>query len=481
MYSYDTLNDFIKAFEKRGELKRVSFEVDPILEITEITDRVTKSGGPALLFEKVKGSKIPLLINTFGTEKRMCMALGVESFSELAERVASFLEPKIPSTFFESVQMLPMLQTLKALKPKTIRQGACQEIVNTENFSLFDLPALKCWPQDGGRYITLPVVITQDPETDAANYGMYRLQIFDEKTIGMHWQIHKGGAAHFHKAKLMKKRMEVAVALGPDPAVIYSASAPLPEGVDEMMLAGFIRNKAVEMVKGKTIDLEIPANSQIVLEGYVDPEEMRMEGPFGDHTGYYSLADLYPVFHVTAMTMQKNPVYPTIIVGAPLQEDFFMGKATERIFLPILKKQLPELVDMHMPAEGVFHNLLLVSIDKRYPGQARKVMSAIWGLAQLCFAKVVVVVDKDVNIQDVKEVAWKALNHIDPERDFMFTQGPIDVLDHAGRRMALGSKVGIDATRKWKEEGFDREWPDEIVMDRDVKTRVDEIWKKLGL
>jgi 4-hydroxy-3-polyprenylbenzoate decarboxylase len=481
MYSYNDLNDFIKALEKIGELKRISYQVDPILEITEITDRVTKSGGPALLFEKVKGSNIPLLINAFGTEKRMSMALGVENLEELASNVASFLEPRIPSTFLESIQMLPLLQTLKALKPKSVRHGDCQEIVKTENFSLFELPALKCWPQDGGRYITLPVVISKDPETGTKNYGMYRLQIFDDKTIGMHWQIHKGGAAHFHKAKAMGKRMEIAVALGPDPAVIYSASAPLPEGVDEMMLAGFIRNRPVEMAPCKTIDVEIPANSQIILEGYVDPSELRTEGPFGDHTGYYSLADQYPVFHVTAMTMRKDPIYPTIIVGPPVQEDFFMGKATERIFLPILKKQLPELVDMHMPAEGIFHNLLLVSIDKRYPGQARKVMNAIWGLGQLCFAKVVVIVDKDVNVQDVREVAWKALNHIDPERDFLFTTGPIDVLDHAGRLPCLGSKVGIDATRKWKEEGFGRDWPDEIVMDPKVKEKVNQIWTKLEL
>ncbi len=480
MHAYQDLNDFIRALEKQGELKRISQEVDPILEITEITDRVTKAGGPALLFEKVKGSNIPVLINTFGTEKRMAMALGVESLEALAERVNVFLEPKMPSGFMETVQMLPMLQTLRALKPKSVRRGPCQEIIKKDQFSLFEIPALKCWPQDAGRYITLPVVITKDPETGIANYGMYRLQIFDEKTIGMHWQIHKGGAAHFHKAKALGKRVEVAVALGPDPAVIYSASAPLPEGVDEMMLAGFIRNVPVEMVKCQTIDLEVPANSQIVLEGYVDPTELRQEGPFGDHTGFYSLADQYPVFHVTAMTMRENPIYPTIIVGKPLQEDFFLGKTTERIFLPLLKKQLPELVDMNMPAEGVFHNLLIMSIDKRYPGQAKKVMSAVWGLNQLCFAKVVVIVDKDVNVHDVKEVAWKALNHIDPERDFLFTHGPVDVLDHAARLPALGSKVGIDATRKWKEEGFTRDWPDEIVMDAAVKAKVDGMWKELG-
>lgn len=481
MDSYDDLNDFVKALEKQGELKRISQEVDPVLEITEITDRVTKALGPALLFEKVKGSQIPLLINTFGTEKRMAMALGVDSLEDLAARVASFLEPKMPSSLLETVQMIPLLQTLRALKPKTLRHGVCQEIVKTDDFSLFELPALKCWPGDGGRYITLPVVITKDPETGVCNYGLYRLQIFDERTIGMHWQIHKGGAAHFHKAKQMGKRVEVAVALGPDPAVIYSASAPLPEGVDEMMLAGFIRNRPVEMVACKTINMEVPAHSQIVLEGYVDPRELRKEGPFGDHTGFYSLADDYPVFHVTAITMRKNPIYPTIIVGKPLQEDFFLGKATERIFLPLLKKQLPELVDMHMPAEGIFHNLLLVSIDKRYPGQARKVMNAIWGLSQLCFAKVVVIVDKDVNVQDVKEVAWKALNHIDPQRDFMFVTGPIDVLDHASRLPCFGSKVGIDATRKSKEEGFLRDWPDEIVMDSNIKAKVDGIWAGLGL
>lgn len=481
MYDYQDLNDFVNFLENQNELKRIRFEVDPILEVTEITDRVTKAGGPALLFEKVKGSQMPVLINTFGTEKRMAASLGVSSLDELAVRVAGFLEPKIPASILESVQMLPMLQTLRALKPKTVKSGPCQEVVKTDKFSLFDLPALQCWPKDGGRYITLPAVISKDPETGTANYGMYRLQIFDDKTIGMHWQIHKGGAAHFHKAKKMGKKMDIAVALGPDPAVIYSASAPMPEGLDEMMLAGFIRNKPVEMVSCKTIDLEVPANSQIILEGYIDPSELRMEGPFGDHTGYYSLADMYPVFHVTAMTMRKNPIYPTIIVGAPLQEDFFLGKTTERFFLPVLKKQLPELIDMHMPAEGVFHNLLLISIDKRYPGQAKKVMNAVWGMAQLCFAKVVVIVDKDVNVQDVREVAWKALNHIDPQRDFLFTEGPVDVLDHASRLPTLGTKVGIDATRKWQEEGFTRDWPDEIVMDSAVKERVNQIWTQLGL
>lgn len=481
MYPYESLQDFVAALEKAGELKRIPVEVDPVLEITEITDRVTKSQGPALLFEKVKGSRMPLAINLFGTEKRMAMALGVPTLDAMAERISSFLEPRIPSSFLEAFKLLPVLRTLKALRPSQTKNAPCQEIVKTPDFSLYDLPALHCWPKDGGRYITLPVVISKDPETGGLNYGMYRLQIFDERTIGMHWQIHKGGAAHFHKARAMSQRMEVAVALGPDPAVIYAGCAPLPEGVDEMMLAGFIRNKPVEMVRCKTIDLEVPANSQIVLEGYIDPSESRLEGPFGDHTGYYSLADQYPVYHVTAMTMRKDPVYPTIIVGPPVMEDFFLGKATERIFLPLLKKQIPELVDIHMPAEGIFHNLLLVSIDKRYPGQARKVMNAVWGLGQLCFCKVVVVVDRDVNVQDIREVAWKALNHIDPERDFMFTTGPLDVLDHAGRLPCLGSKVGIDATRKWKEEGFDRAWPDEIVMDEAVKEKVKRLWTQLGL
>jgi 4-hydroxy-3-polyprenylbenzoate decarboxylase len=402
---------------------------------------------------------------------------------EVAKRIAEYLEMRMPEGLLGKLKMLPKLAEMGAFFPKIVTKGACQEVVKTENFSLRDYPVLTCWPGDGGPFITLPMVFSRNPETGKRNCGMYRLQVFDDRTTGMHWQTHKQGAEHYRRnvAEGKATRMDVAVAIGADPATMYSAILPLPPDLDEMMIAGFLRGSPVEMVKCKTVDLEVPANAEIVLEGYVELGELRTEGPFGDHTGYYSLADQYPVFHVTCVTERRDPIYATTIVGPPPMEDFYMGKAIERIFLPLMRMQIPEVRDMCMPAEGVFHNLMLISIRKSYPGHARKVMSAIWGLGQAMFTKIIVVVDDDVDVQNYSEVAWRALNNIDPERDIQFTMGPIDSLDHASRLINYGSKMGIDATRKWPGEGFTREWPEVLKMPGDVKNRVSEMWKKLGL
>lgn len=479
--AYQDLREFIAALEARGWLKRIRVEVDSILEIAEITDRVSKRLGPALLFEHVKGSTMPVLINAFGTEERMNLALGVTSIDEIAETLSELLETKPPESLWEKIKLLPKLKDLASAFPKKVKDGSCKEVIVKDHPSLEILPILKCWPKDAGRYITFPLVFTKDPETGIRNVGTYRMQVLDEKTTAMHWHTHKGGAAHYRKAKRLKKRIEVAVALGCDPATTFAATLPLPEGVDELLVAGFLRKKPVELVKCETIDLEVPANAEIVLEGFVDPDELRLEGPFGDHTGFYSLPDLFPVFHLTCLTHRLNPIYQTIIVGRPPQEDCWMGRAIERIFLPLMKKQLPEVVDFHMPFEGVFHNLMIVSIDKQYPGHARKVMHALWGLGQAMFTKVIVVVDRDVDVRDLSHVTWKVLNNIDPERDIQFVLGPVETLDHASRLPLYGSKMGIDGTRKWKEEGFTREWPDEIVMDEATKALVDQRWKEYGL
>jgi len=479
--AYRDLRAFIQTLEERGLLKRVTAEVDPILEIAAITDRVSKRGGPALLFENVKGSKIPVLINAFGTEERMNLALGVSSISEIAETLSELLDLKPPESLWEKIKFLPRLKDLASVPPKRVSDGPCKEVILKEEASLESLPILKCWPKDGGRYITFPLVFTKDPETGIRNVGTYRMQVFDGRTTAMHWHAHKGGASHFRKAKRLGKRMEVAVAIGCDPATTFAATLPLPEGVDELLVAGFLRKRPVELVKCETIDLEVPANAEIVLEGYVDPEELRLEGPFGDHTGFYSLPDPYPVFHLTCMTHRRDPIYQTIIVGRPPQEDCWIGGAIERLFLPLMRKQLPEVVDFHMPFEGVFHNLMIVAIDKQYPGHARKVMHAIWGLGQAMFTKVIVVVDRDTDVRDLSQVAWKVLNNIDPERDIEFVLGPVETLDHASRLPLYGSKMGIDGTRKWKEEGFTREWPDEIVMDPEVVKLVEKRWKEYGL
>jgi 4-hydroxy-3-polyprenylbenzoate decarboxylase len=479
--AYKNLREFISALEKQGELKRIPFEVDTELEITEFADRAVKQGGPALLFEKPKGSSMPVLINSMASMRKMEIAMEVSSVDQVAARIVEFLEltKQKPEGMLGKLKMLPKLAEMGSFFPKSVSKAPCQEVVQTEGFSLFDIPVLKCWPEDGGRYITLPMVFSKNPETGKRNCGMYRIQVYDERTTGMHWQTHKQGAEHFRRST--GPRMDVAVAIGCDPATMYSAILPLPPELDEMLIAGFLRNEAVEMVKCKTVDIEVPAQAEIVLEGYVTLGELRTEGPFGDHTGFYSLADEYPVFHVTCITRRRDPIYATTIVGPPPMEDFYMGKAIERIFLPLMRLQLPEVRDICMPAEGVFHNLILVSIRKSYPGHARKVMSAIWGLGQAMFSKCIVIVDEEVDVQNVSEVAWRAFNNIDPERDIQFTLGPVDSLDHASRLVNYGSKMGVDATRKWLGEGFTREWPPVIKMTDSVKLRVDELWKKAGL
>jgi 4-hydroxy-3-polyprenylbenzoate decarboxylase len=481
--AYQDLREFIAALDAAGELKRIPFEVDPKLEITEFADRAVKSGGPALLFERPKGSSVPILINAFASDRRMELALGVGTVQELADRITEFMEMKVPEGLMGKLKMLPKLAEVGAFFPKLVSSGPCQEVARKDGFSLHEIPVLTTWPLDGGPFITLPMVFSKNPKNGKRNCGMYRMQVYDERTTGMHWQKHKQGADHFRRLQAEGKqaRMEVAVAIGADPATMYSAILPLPPDIDEMMVAGFLRNKPVEMVKCQTVDLEVPAQAEYVLEGYVNLDELRREGPFGDHTGFYSLEDDYPVFHVTCVTHRKNPIYATTIVGPPPMEDFFMGKAIERIFMPMLRMTIPEIHDMCMPAEGVFHNLMLVSIRKSYPMQARKVMHAIWGLGQAMFTKCIVVVDDDVDVRNVSEVAWKVLNNIDPQRDIEFVTGPIDSLDHASRMPNWGSKMGIDATRKGPEEGFHRPWPDVMKMDPEVKARVDAMWKQAGL
>ena len=482
--AYKDLREFLARLEKEGELKRITAEVDWNLEITEITDRITKSGGPALLFENVKGYEIPLAINLFGSHRRMNLALEVDNLQEVADRISGYLDFKTPAGLIDKLKMLPKLGELGAFFPKTVKSGPCQEVIKTDNFSLFDFPIMQCWPQDGGRYITFPLVFTRNPDTGKRNVGCYRLQVFDERTTGMHWQTQKHGAEHFRRARSRfgTGKMEVAVAIGADPATVFSGVIPAPPDLDELLLAGFLRRAPVELVRCQTVDLEVPAQAEIVLEGYVDLNEFRREGPFGDHTGYYSLANDYPVFHLTCIAHRREPIYLSTIVGPPVEEDYFMGHAIERILLPIIKLQFPEIVDIQMPAEGIFHNLMIVAIRKSYPGHARKVMSGIWGLGQAMFTKVLVIVDEDVNVHDVGEVTWKALCAIDPERDVEFHLGPVDTLDHAARLPDFGSHMGIDATRKWPAEGYARGcWPDEIKMDEKTKRRVDALWKQLGL
>jgi 4-hydroxy-3-polyprenylbenzoate decarboxylase len=542
---FDDLRQWTSALDRAGELTRIQTEVDPILEIAEITDRVSKSrdsrnnpGGRALLFQNVKGYPgSQLLINQFGSEARMKLALGVNSLDEVADRIRAFMDVKSPQGFLDKLKMLPLLAEAGKFFPRTVPTGPCKQVIKRDNFSLVDFPILQCWPQDAGRFITLPCVTTRDPKSGKRNLGMYRMQVFDGRTAGMHWQRQKIGAEHYREAlrraaaetesrtgadrvgtgtlarpagqspatvrageaarsavDIMARssggsvladgdrpsgRMDVAVAIGTDPAVTFSAIVPAPPDIEEYVIAGFLRGAPVDLVKCETVDLEVPATSEIVLEGYVQLDELRTEGPFGDHTGFYSLEDLYPVFHVSCITHRQDPIYATTIVGKPPQEDAYMGKAVERIFLPLMKLTIPELVDINLPVEGIFHNLMIVSIRKSYPGQARKVMNAIWSLGQAMFTKCVIVVDEDVNVQDLGELTLKVLNHIDPERDIQFTLGPVDSLDHASRLPNYGSKMGIDATRKWASEGFTRPWPGEIVMDAKTKTLVDSKWAKL--
>jgi len=474
------LREFIKFLEDKKELVRVKSEVDPVLEVTEITDRISKKQGPALLFEKVKGSPYPIAINLFGSYQRMAWALGLNDFGEIGQQFASLLKTDPDMKFMQKIEALFDLYKLSTSKPKEVKKAPCQEIIKDKDFSLFEYPILQCWPGDAGRFITLPLVITKDPESGKQNLGMYRMQVFDEKTTGMHWHTHHDGAVNFRKYVKLGKRTDVAVAIGGDPVTIFSATAPLPYGIEELFFAGFLRGKAVEVVKARTVDLLVPAHAEMILEGYVEPAEERIEGPFGDHTGYYSVAGMYPVFHVTCITQRKDPIYPATIVGKPPMEDCYMGKATERMFLPLVKMQLPEIMDMNLPLEGVFHNCALISIRKSYPMHARKVMNAIWGLGQMMFTKFIFIFDEDVNVQNTSEAAWKAFNNVDPARDILISEGPLDVLDHSSPKPIYGAKMGIDATKKWPEEGYQREWPDEIHMSDDIRKLVDKRWKEYG-
>jgi 4-hydroxy-3-polyprenylbenzoate decarboxylase len=542
--AYDDLRDWIKTLEKNGELKRISAEVSPDLEITEISDRVSKigspgknvatkgkyaAGGPALLFENVKGHPgHKVLMNQFGSERRMAMALEVNRLEEIAERIHGLMNMKAPEGLFDKLKMLPQLGAITSAFPKTVtaKDAPCKEVILREGFDLNAFPILKCWPHDGGRFITLPCVHTRDPRTGKRNIGMYRMQVYDGQTTGMHWQRQKAAAEHLRNAlraqvqaaatgdprsasvaamaesaggtvtfpdgpvggipqvalgNLKGSRLEVAVAIGTEPATTFSAIVPAPPEVEEFMIAGFLRGKPVEIVKCETVDLEVPASAEIVLEGYVELSELRSEGPFGDHTGFYTMTDDYPVFHLTCITHRKDPIYAATIVGKPPMEDAWMGKAVERIFLPAMKLTIPELVDINLPVEAVFHNLMIVAIRKSYPGHARKVMNAIWSLGQAMFTKCIVVVDEDCDVHDIGEVVLRVANNIDPERDIQFTMGPVDSLDHASRLPNYGSKMGIDATRKWKAEGFSRSWPAMIEMDAPTKAKVNAIWEKLGL
>jgi len=496
---YADLREFVRRLEKEGELRRVKAEVDPVLEITEVVQRLRQlameapSGhiapnpnalGPALLFEKPKGSRYPLLINAFGSVRRMELAFEVEDLGQVAARIRGFLDMQTPQGLLDKLKMLPKLAELGSFLPKQVKDGPCKEVVHQRgDVNLFDFPILKCWPQDGGRFITFPLVFTKNPETGKRNVGMYRMQVYDERTTGMHWQTQKHGAEHFRRARAANPegRIPVSVAIGSDPATTLGGILPVPPDLDEMMFSGFLRRDPVELVKCETNDLEVPANAEIVLEGYVNLNEMRTEGPFGDHTGFYSLEGEFPVFHVECVTHRKDPIYLATVVGRPPQEDFFMGYAIERVFLPLMKMTHPEIVDVSLPAEGIVHNLMVVAIRKSFPGHARKVMNAIWSLGQAMFTKVIVVVDHDANVHDYREVVWKALCAIDPQRDVQFTLGPVDTLDHAARMQDFGSKMGIDATRKWATEGFARPWPDEMLVDEKTKTRVEAMWKTLGL
>jgi len=484
--AYNDLREFINALEARGWLKRITQPVNCELEITEITDRVSKMQGDknvALLFENVIGYDMPVLMNAFGSMDRMALAFGVEKIDDIAQEIRQIL--KLPYISLQNkLDLIKIIPTAKrAINfPKYVKNAPCKEVIIKDKPSLDKFPILKCWPGDAGRFITLPLVFTKNPLTGKRNVGMYRLQIFDQQTTGMHWHIHKNGAENFQAHReLGKDKIDVAVAIGGDPAITYAATAPLPRDIDEMVFAGFLRKKAVEMVKCETVDVEVPAGSEIILEGYVNMDELRVEGPFGDHTGYYSLADNYPVFHITCITHRKNPIYPATIVGKPPMEDCFLAKATERIFLPLLQSQLPEIIDINLPLEGVFHNCAVVAIKKSYPQQAKKVMHAIWGMGQMMFTKMIIIVDDHVNVQDMNEVWWRVFNNIDAKRDIVMVDGPLDVLDHSSPMPNWGTKVGIDATKTWPQEGQTREWPDEIVMSADIKKMVDAKWAELGL
>ncbi|MCP4094043.1 MAG: menaquinone biosynthesis decarboxylase [Planctomycetes bacterium] len=480
----DSLRDWIKVLEDAGELTRISAEVDPHLEISEITDRVSKEQGTsnkALLFENVKGSAMPVFINGFGSRERCAISLGKASIDEHAQRLRDVLDQAPPEGILDKLKMLPKLASMAKWMPKKVGTAPCQEVViQGDDVDLSKLPVLTTWPDDAGPFVTFPLCVTQDPDNGRRNLGTYRLQVMSKTTTGFHSHLHKDARRHLGKAAERGERIPVAVVIGADPYTCFASVIPAPPDLDELLIAGFLRDKGVPLVKCKTVPLEVPATAEIVLEGWVDPKELVTEGPFGDHTGFYSLADLYPIFHVECITHRKDPIYHTTLVGRPPQEDCWMTEGIERLLLPILQKQFPEVLDYRMPFEGVAHNLMYLRIKKSYPGHARKIMNAIWGLGQAMFTKVIVVVDEDVDIHSDSEVAWQVLNHIDPQRDLEFTLGPIEVLDHASRAACYGSKVGIDATRKWPEEGFTRDWPEAIVMSPEVKQSVDKRWKEFG-
>jgi len=519
--AFDSFRDFLNALDKAGELARIAQPLATELEITAAADRQMKKpgGGKALLIEKptVNGelSPFPVAINSFGSHRRMALSLGAESVEAVAQAIGALLPAKPPTGLREAFRFLGGALELRHTRPKLVHDGPCQEVIlrydeppaaNNVQASrithhepppcpsappplcppglptLHTLPILKCWPLDAGRFLTLPCVVTKDPDTGGRNVGMYRLQVYDQRTTGMHWQLHKVGARHGRRHYETGTRMPVAVFLGGDPVYTFCATAPLPDGLDELLLAGFLRKRSVELVKCQTNDLEVPADADIVIEGYVDPKEpLRLEGPFGDHTGYYSLADLCPVFHVTAISHRRDAVYPATIVGVPPMEDFYLGSASVRLFLPVLKMSLPELVDLALPAEGVFHNLAFVSIKKTYPMQAYKVMHALWGLGQMMFTKYIVVVDDDVDVHNTSEVLFRLCANTDPQRDCVFTRGPADALDHATSEPAVGTKLGLDATKKLPGEGFQRQWPPLINMPPDINEKVDKLLSGTGL
>ncbi|MDQ1495896.1 MAG: 4-hydroxy-3-polyprenylbenzoate decarboxylase [Actinomycetota bacterium] len=480
--AYADLPEFLDRLEKDGELVRVKAPVDPYLEITEIVDRVVRAGGPALLFENVVGSKLPLAMNVFGTQARMAKALDVDSLDDVGARIADLLKPELPRGFAGLRDAMSKLGQLRDVPPKRVRKGDCQDVVvKGDKVDLMTLPALHTWPDDGGAYFNLGLTHTKHPETGARNLGLYRLQRHDRRTVAMHWQIHKDSNAHHAVAERRGERLPVAIAFGCDPVVTYAASAPLPSDIDEYLFAGFLRQDRVEMVDCVTVPLQVPADAQVVLEGWLEPGERRPEGPFGDHTGFYTPVEQFPALTIDCMTMQKKPVFQSIVVGRPPAEDGPLGKATERIFLPLVKLMIPDIVDMDMPVEGVFHNCVIVSIDKRFPKQAHKVMNAIWGAGMLSLAKLIVVVDADCDVHDYSQVAWRAFGNVDYTHDLAHSVGPVDHLDHASYQQFWGGKIGIDATAKLPAEGYTRGWPAMIEQDPAVVARVTARWKEYGL
>jgi 4-hydroxy-3-polyprenylbenzoate decarboxylase len=519
------LQSFIAELEHRDQIRRVRAEVDPILELAEIADRVMKSpcpegsagapptdpvhgdrGGRGLVFEKVKGSSIPAAINLFGSYERVKLALGCESLDALAGRVQQLIKPEVPTTLMDKMKKLPDLVKMAGFPPRVVRNGICQQVVHTDDADLFSLPIIQCWPHDGdlasepkshepdevieeaagadgrtGRYITLAGIYTKDPDTGDRNVGMYRVQLFGPKIAAMHWHMHHDGARHFRKYAKRGEPMPLAIVFGGESVLPYAATCPLPPAVSELLFGGFLNGKAIELVPGKTVPLEVPANAEIVIEGFVDPKDRFVEGPFGDHTGFYSLSSTYPVFRVSAITHRRDPIYPTTIVGKPPMEDYYLGKATERIFLPLLQMMIPDVVDYSLPMFGAFHNFVFVKIRKEYPYQARKVMNGIWSAGQMMLSKFIVVVDEHVNVHDEQDVMFHVGANVDPRRDTVILDGPLDILDHASPFEGAGSKMGIDATKKIPGEGIIRRWPAELEMDTETKRKVTARWSELGL